>query len=115
MRKELNPAAPLSTATLYVLLALAAQDLHGYGILQEVKRLSEGYYPPGSGTLYGNLKKLMNWGWAEDYQEDQLSADEKRRMYRLTAAGRTALQSDLTRIRRTLRTAVIRLDKGIEA
>jgi PadR family transcriptional regulator PadR len=111
-----NSTGPLSAATLYVLLALASQDLHGYGIIQEVTLLSEGKYRLGPGTLYDNLKKLMNCGWAEDYQDDHLSADERRRMYRLTAAGRTALQSDLSRMKRILRIAGGRLiDKGSEA
>jgi DNA-binding PadR family transcriptional regulator len=115
-RDQPNSTGPLSTATLYVSLALASQDLHGYGIIQEVTRLSEGKYRLGTGTLYDNLKKLMNCGWAEDYQDDQLPADQRRRMYRLTAAGRTALQSDLSRMKRILRIAGGRLlDKGSEA
>jgi PadR family transcriptional regulator, regulatory protein PadR len=115
-KNEPNSTGPLSAATLYVLLALSSQDLHGYGIIQEVTRLSEGKYRLGPGTLYDNLKKLMNCGWAEDYQDDQLSADERRRMYRLTAAGRTALHSDLSRMKRILRIAGGRLvDKGSEA
>jgi hypothetical protein len=60
-----------------VSLALASQDLHGYGIIQEVTRLSEGKYGLGPGTLYDNLKKLMNCGWAEDYQDDQLPASKE--------------------------------------
>jgi len=85
-------------------------------MIQEVTRLSEGQYRIGPGTLYDNLKKLMNCGRVEDYQDDQLSADERRRMYRLTAAGRTALQADVSRMKRVLRKAdrqVVR--KGGEA
>ena len=111
-----NSTGPLSAATFYVLFALASQDLHGYGIIQEVTRLSEGQYRIGPGTLYDNLKKLMNLGWAEDYEEDQLLADERRRMYRLTAAGRTALRADLGRMKRVLRIAGGQLaGKGREA
>ena len=111
-----NPTGPLSAATFYVLLALAFQDLHGYGIIQEVTRLSEGQYRIGPGTLYDNLKKLLIFGWAEDYEEDQLSANERRRMYRLTSAGRAALQADLGRMKRVLRIAGGQLaGKGGEA
>jgi DNA-binding PadR family transcriptional regulator len=50
---------PLSPATLQILLALAGQDLHGYAIMQEVSRQSEGKCKLGPGTLYDNLQKLI--------------------------------------------------------
>lgn len=115
-QEQTNSTGPLSAATLYILLALASQDLHGYGIIQEVTRLSEGQYRIGPGTLYDNLKKLMNCGWVEDYQDDQISGDERRRMYRLAAAGRNALQTDVSRMKRVLRVADSQLvRKGGEA
>ena len=55
-----NP--PLSSATLHILLALAGGNLHGYGIIKEVARNSDGHYRLGPGTLYDNLKKLMDAG-----------------------------------------------------
>jgi PadR family transcriptional regulator, regulatory protein PadR len=109
-----DQSAPLSAATLHVLLSLASQDLHGYGIIQEVKRLSGGVYRIGPGTLYDNLKKLMNFGWVEDYEEEQ--AEEPKRMYRITEDGRVALQTDVSRMKRMLRIAERRLiRKGGEA
>ena len=96
-------SSPLSTATLHVLLALAGRDRHGYGILQEVQRLSGGTYRMGPGTLYDNLKKLMNGGWVEDFEE--ADADEPRRMYRLTDEGKRVLAADLSRMKRVVRIA----------
>jgi PadR family transcriptional regulator PadR len=101
--------SPLSAATFHVLLALAAQDLHGYGIIQEVIQISGGKYRIGPGTLYDNLKKLLNGGWVEDYQEECTSEDEPRRMYRLTKDGRAALEADVRRMKRVLRFADRRL------
>jgi DNA-binding PadR family transcriptional regulator len=43
---------PLSPAALHILLALAGDDRHGYGIMQEITRQSEGQYKLGPGTLY---------------------------------------------------------------
>lgn len=97
-----NPA-PLSPATLYILLALAAQDLHGYGIIQNVSRISADAYRIGPGTLYDNLKKLLNQGLVEDYEEDD--AGEVRRMYSLTDEGRTLLAADVSRMKRVVRVA----------
>jgi len=102
-------SAPLSAASLHVLLALTARNLHGYGIIQEVKRLSDGKYRIGPGTLYDNLKKLINRGWVEDYEDDHLPAEERRRMYRLTGYGRAALQADVNRLKKVLRVAARRL------
>ncbi len=59
-----NP--PLSSATLHILLALAGGNLHGYGIIKEVARNSDGHYRIGPGTLYDNLKKLISAGLVAD-------------------------------------------------
>lgn len=98
-----DSSAPLSPATLYILLALAAQDLHGYGIIQEINRISAEAYRIGPGTLYDNLKKLLNQGLVEDYEEDD--AGEARRMYSLTEEGRRMLAADVSRMKRIVRVA----------
>ena len=66
MKSETTKNAPLSSATLHILLALAGGDLHGYGIIKEVARNSDGHYTLGPGTLYDNLKKLMDAGLVSD-------------------------------------------------
>jgi DNA-binding PadR family transcriptional regulator len=101
-----NSMSPLSAAAFHVLLALSFQDLHGYGIIQEVARLSNGHYRIGPGTLYDNLKKLINSGWVNDFEEE---GDEKRRMYHLTEEGRNALNADVSRMKSILRVADRRL------
>ena len=101
--------SPLSAATFHVLLALAAQDLHGYGIIQEVIQISGGKYRIGPGTLYDNLKKLMTCGWVEDFEEENLSDNEGRRMYRITGDGRAVLKADVIRMKKILHVADGRL------
>src|SRR5580704_1940194 len=59
MRENLSEFVPLSPATLHILLSLAAEDRHGYGIMQEVARQSDVQYKLGPGTLYDNLQRLM--------------------------------------------------------
>ncbi len=59
MKEDLSSFLPLSCATLHILLSLAGDDLHGYGIMQEVLRQSQGQYKLGPGTLYDNLQKLI--------------------------------------------------------
>src|SRR5215471_9919811 len=59
---------PLSSAALHILVALAESNLHGYGIMQAVKRQSGGQYKLGPGTLYANLDRLLASGWVGDSQ-----------------------------------------------
>jgi DNA-binding PadR family transcriptional regulator len=95
---------PLSAATLHILLALADEDLHGYGIIQKAARQSQRQYRLGPGTLYDNLKKLMDQGLVADSRTSLNSEDEKR-LYRLTSEGRTVLSAELDRLKNLLREA----------
>jgi DNA-binding PadR family transcriptional regulator len=87
MKANANKTPPLSPATLHILLALAGGDLHGYGIIQEVARHSEGHYKPGPGTLYDNLKKLMDAGLVVDAPRSGVDENDERRFYSLTVDG----------------------------
>jgi DNA-binding PadR family transcriptional regulator len=97
-----NP--PLSAATLHILLALADEDLHGYGIIQKAARQSQRQYRLGPGTLYDNLKKLMDQGLVMD-SPTSLNSEAEKRLYRLTSEGRVVLSAELDRLRNLLREA----------
>jgi DNA-binding PadR family transcriptional regulator len=92
--KHLSPA-PLSPAALQILAALASEDLHGYGIIQAVSAQSQGRVRIGPGTLYDNLKRFMDQGLVRDLQP---ASEDERRMYRLTAAGKTVLGHEIARL-----------------
>lgn len=98
---------PLSPATLHVLLALTGGDLHGYGILLEVARQSQGQYKMGPGTLYDNLRKLLKLGLVEESRKPQsrgkASTDDARREYRLTDLGSSVLSAEADRLAGVLR------------
>jgi DNA-binding PadR family transcriptional regulator len=102
-----NELLPLSPATLHVLLALTAGDLHGYGIMLEVARQSGGQYKIGPGTLYDNLKKLLRLGMVEHAppSPESDSDTEPRRRYRLTSSGRAVLAAETERLTGVLRVA----------
>jgi DNA-binding PadR family transcriptional regulator len=97
----------MSPAVLHILLALAAGDLHGYGIIQEVTRQSNGNYKLGPGTLYDNLKKLMDTGLVAD--APKFASEDDRRFYTLTADGRAALASEVDRLQTVVHEARLRL------
>lgn len=90
---------PLSTAAQYILLSLAGKDLHGYGIIQEVLRITDGGYRVGPGTLYDTLKKLMNAGLVIDAPRAANKVnDDDRRFFRITAEGRRILSAEVARL-----------------
>lgn len=95
---------PLSPASLHILLALAGGELHGYGIMLEAARQSQGQYKLGPGTLYDNLRKLL----AQNVVEESRKAagdDPRRRYYRLTGLGRRVLAAEVSRLESVLREA----------
>src|ERR1700678_1938029 len=98
MSEDLSSFLPLSPANLYILFSLAAEDRHGYGIMQEVTRQSGGQYKLGPGTLYDNLQKLMNQGMLEDAPQRSADDDPRRRYYRLTELGRRLLAPEGARL-----------------
>ena len=90
----------LSAAALQILATLAAEDLHGYGIIQAVAAQSEGRIRIGPGTLYDNLNRFMEQGWVRDLQPR--SGNDKR-LYRLTADGKRVLSEEIARLDRLVR------------
>ena len=105
MKEEMNPFLPLAPAALHILLALAGEDLHGYGIMLEVARQSNQQYKLGPGTLYDNLKKLMGLGAVEEVRKRFAGGDPRRRYYRLTALGRRVLAAEVARLETVVRDA----------
>ena len=105
MKENASRFLPLSPAALHILLALAGEDLHGYGIMLEVARQSEGQYKMGPGTLYDNLRKLMTQRCVEEIQRRAAEDDPRRRYYRLTGLGRRVLSAEVARLERVVREA----------
>jgi DNA-binding PadR family transcriptional regulator len=100
---------PLSPATLHILLSLAGEDLHGYGIMQEVARQSQGKYKLGPGTLYDNLQKLIQRKFVQELGRRPGDEDPRRRYYRLTSLGRGVLAAETDRLADVVREARLRL------
>jgi DNA-binding PadR family transcriptional regulator len=109
MVERVDSHLPLSSAALHILLALAGEDLHGYGIMQEIARQSQGLYKLGPGTLYDNLRKLIQDGWVLELGPRRGDDDPRRRYYRLTDAGRDILRAEAARLTQVVRDARLRL------
>jgi DNA-binding PadR family transcriptional regulator len=109
MSGRFDSVLPLSSAALHILLALAGEDLHGYGIMQETARQSDGAYKLGPGTLYDNLQKLIDTGWVQELGARRGDDDPRRRYYRLSDAGRDVLRAETDRLTQVVREARTRL------
>lgn len=105
MNDDVVPFLPLSPAILHILLALAGEERHGYAIMQEVARQSDGQYKLGPGTLYDNLQKLVNHGMVEESSRRAADDDPRRRYYRLTSFGRRVLTAEIARLESVIREA----------
>ena len=91
----MNTQAALTEAVYYILLALVTPR-HGYGIMQETERMSQGRVKLAAGTLYGALNGLLDRGWIRAVPGAE---DSRRKEYALTDKGKEALESELDRLR----------------
>lgn len=103
MRKSLrdpNPLLPLTPAGFHILLALADGEKHGYAIMQEVAKRSQGKVRLGPGTLYGSIKRMLSEGLIveSDERPDPRLDDERRRYYRLTEFGQRVAEAEAERL-----------------
>ena len=91
----MNGQAALTEAVYYILLSLVTPR-HGYGIMQETERMSQGRVKLAAGTLYGALNGLLDRGWIRAVPGAE---DSRRKEYALTDKGKEALESELDRLR----------------
>lgn len=98
---------PLSEPVLLILLSLAGQPRHGYSILKDVERMSDGRVVLSTGTLYGALRRLLDDDWIERFEERESSRG--RQAYRLTSQGRRSLQTEVDRMKNLTRLAALRV------
>jgi DNA-binding PadR family transcriptional regulator len=105
---------PLTPVALNILLALADEERHGYGIGVEVRERTGGKMRLGPGTLYGSIKRMVDGGLVEESEgrpeeatDDERRGydEERRRYYRLTGFGERVLAAELVRLDGVVRTA----------
>jgi DNA-binding PadR family transcriptional regulator len=108
---------PLTPVALNILLALADEERHGYGIGVGVRERTGGKMRLGPGTLYGSLKRMVDGGLVEETEESESLSQgqpegtprrydaERRRYYRLTGFGERVLAAELERLEGVVRTA----------
>lgn len=99
-----NGFVTIRDARFLILATLADQSLHGYGIISEVKKISDGRVKLGPGTLYGTLDRLKDEGLIEESGTEEVDG-RLRRYYRITEDGLAAVRSEAADRAATLRAA----------
>ncbi|HYM25335.1 MAG TPA: helix-turn-helix transcriptional regulator [Vicinamibacterales bacterium] len=102
---------PLSAQQFHILLALADADRHGYGILLEIARRTDGATRLGTGTLYTAIAGLEDDELVVEAPQRRSERDDRRRFYRLTPLGRRVLRAETARLESLVRHAK---QKGIQ-
>jgi DNA-binding PadR family transcriptional regulator len=105
-------AKPLTEPVLLILTSLAAHPRHGYALIKDIELLSSGRVRMSTGTLFGALRRLLEDGWIERFEQEDTA--RQKQAYRLTAIGRRQLQFELQRMKELTRAGFARL-KASEA
>lgn len=95
---------PLTEAVYYILLSLYT-PLHGYGIMQNVKKLTDGRLNLGAGTLYGATNTLLSKGLITEY-----SSDPSKKEYLITDLGKQAVENELKRLKELVKNGEMLLE-----
>ena len=94
--------APLSAQVFQILLSLVDEDLHGYALIQDIRRRTDGEVVLTASTLYAAAKRLLGAGWIDEVEHETPPPghDPRRRYYRITALGREAARAEALRLER---------------
>lgn len=92
---ENNEHGALTEAVYYILLSLY-QPMHGYGIMQNIKELSNGRVSLGAGTLYGAINSLLGKSWITPVASEEQS---RKKEYLITAFGKEVVERELIRLK----------------
>src|SRR5215831_8110011 len=107
-----SEAKPLTEPVLLILMSLANKPRHGYALMNDIERLSNGRVRLSTGTLYGALRRLLADHWIERFELEDTSRDKQ--AYKLTPTGLIQLELELDRMKQLTRAGTLRL-RGREA
>lgn len=105
--KQPQRVPPLSRTAIHVLLAIGPEERHGYAIMREIARMTDGATRLGPGGVYTTIKRLLDDGLIEESDErpDPEMDDQRRRYYRLTGLGRAVAGAEVRRLETLIRAA----------
>ncbi|HEY2848459.1 MAG TPA: PadR family transcriptional regulator [Gemmatimonadaceae bacterium] len=107
VQTDIAALIPLPPATFHILMAVAQEDRHGYGIIQDVVRRTDGELRLSPGTLYRSIQRMLEHGLiieTDDRPAPELD-DERRRYYRISAFGTAVARAETRRMAQLVRMA----------
>jgi DNA-binding PadR family transcriptional regulator len=106
-QREVEALLPLPPATFHILLALAAEERHGYAIIQDVASRTGGEVRLSAGTLYRSIQRMLEQGLIEESRRRPApdEDDERRRYYLLTAFGSAVARAEARRLTQLVKLA----------
>lgn len=101
MEMAKNPDLLPGTLDMLILKTLTHRPLHGYGIAQSIKRISDDVLTVEEGSLYPALQRLLLQGWVKA-EWRRTETNRRARFYTLTAAGRKQLGLEVSQFRQMM-------------
>src|SRR6202161_395094 len=107
MADDIKSMLPLQPPKFHILLSLADEDRHGYAIILEVTRRTQGELKLSAGTLYRSIQRMLETGLIVETRNRPAPEmdDERRRYYRLTPLGKAVAEAEAGRLRDLLKMA----------
>jgi DNA-binding PadR family transcriptional regulator len=96
---------PLQPTTFHILLSLTDEERHGYAIILEVARRTQGELKLSAGTLYRSIQRMVESGLITETRNRPEMDDERRRYYRITPLGKAVAEAEAGRLRDLLKMA----------
>jgi DNA-binding PadR family transcriptional regulator len=106
-RPELRSLLPLQPTTFHILLSLSDEDRHGYAIILDVARRTNGELKLSAGTLYRSIQRMLELGLITEMETRPAPEmdDERRRYYCITPLGTAVARAEAGRLRDLLKMA----------
>lgn len=95
---SVNQNSALTEAVYYILISILS-PLHGYGIMQNIEKLSKGRVRLAAGTLYGAISTMLDKGWITAIPGEK---DSRKKEYQISALGKEILQAEICRLEELL-------------
>jgi DNA-binding PadR family transcriptional regulator len=105
--RELDALLPLQPTTFHILLSLADEDRHGYAIILDVARRTDGEIKLSAGTLYRSIQRMLELGLITETKTRPAPEmdDERRRYYRISPFGTAVARAEAGRLQDLVRMA----------
>jgi len=105
--EDVAALVPLPPATFHILVAVAQEERHGYGIIQDVERRTGGQLRLSAGTLYRSIHRMLEQGLIVETDDRPAPEfdDERRRYYRISALGTAVARAETRRMAQLVRMA----------